>query len=93
MGAGDREDRCLMFGIPKRGYEALESWRIVVVADRLGVPLLRLRRGSIGLFLSCGEFLRVEEPLLEAGDLLLFADSMNQCLMDASWLKKACWRR
>ena len=47
----------------------------------------------MGLFLSCGEFLSVEESLLETGDLALLADSMNQCLMDASWWKKACCRR
>lgn len=79
--------------MPGRGYEAPESWRVGVAANRLGVPLFRVRRGSMGLFLSCGEFLSVEESLLETGDLALFADSMNQCLMDASWWKKACWRR
>ena len=64
-----------------------------MAADRLGVPLFGVRRGSTGLFLSCGEFRSVEESLLETGDLALLADSMNQCLMDASWWKKACWRR
>lgn len=38
----------------------------------------------MGLFLSFGEFLSVEVSLLETGDLALLADSMNQCLMDAS---------
>ena len=47
----------------------------------------------MGLFFPCGEFLSVEESLLETGDLALLADSMNQCLIDASWWKKACWRR
>ena len=35
--------------------------------------------------------MRVDASLLEAGDLALFADSMNQCLMDASWLRIAYW--
>ena len=47
----------------------------------------------MGLFLSCGEFLSVEESLRETGDLALLADSMNHCLIDASWWKKARWRR
>ena len=93
IGAGDREDLCLGFDIPGRGYEAPESWRVGVAADRLGVLLLIVQRGSMGLFLSCGEFRSVEESLLETGDLALFADSINQCLIDASWWKKACWRR
>lgn len=79
--------------MPGRGYEAPDSWRIGVAADRLGVPLFNVRRDSMGLFLSCGEFFSVEESLLETGDLALLADSRNQCLMDASWWKKACWRR
>ena len=44
----------------------------------------------MGLFLDGGEFLTVDESPLEAGDRALFADSTNQCLMDASWLRKAC---
>lgn len=79
--------------MPGRGYEAPESWCVGVAADRLGVPLFSVRRGSTGLFLSCGEFRSVEESLLDTGDLALLADSMNQCLMEASWWKKACWRR
>lgn len=84
MGAGEREDLCLGLGMPGRGYEVPDRWRVGVAADRLGVPLFSVWRGSMGLFLSCGEFLSVEESLLEIGDLALLADSMNQCLMDAS---------
>ena len=93
IGPGDKEDLCLGLGILGRGYEAPESWRVGVPANRLGAPLFSVRRGSMGLLLSCGEFLSVEESLLETGDLALLADSMNQCFMDASWWKKACWRR
>ncbi len=46
------------------------------------------RRVSIGLF--SGEGLRVEGVLLDAGDLVRFADSMNQCLIDANWLIMGC---
>lgn len=84
MGEGEREDLGLEFGIPGRGYEVPDRWRVGVAADRLGVPLSSVWRDSIGLFFSCGEFLSVEESLLEMGDLALLADSMNQCLMDAS---------
>ena len=70
--------------MPGRGYETPESWRVGVAADRFGVPSINVRRGSMRLFLSCGEFLSVEESLLETGDLALLADSRNQCLMDAS---------
>lgn len=70
-----------------------ESWRVGVAADRLEIPLLNVRRGSMGLFLPCGEFWGVEESLLEIGGLAFLAESMNQCLIDANWWKKACWRR
>ena len=41
-------------------------------------------------FLDGGEFFRVDESLLEAvGDLARFADSRNQCLREANWLRKA----
>ena len=93
IGAGDSEDLCPGFNIAGRGYEAPESWRVGVEADWLGLPLFSIRRGLMGLFFSCGEFRSVEDSLLETGDLALLADSMNQCLMDASWWKKACWRR
>jgi len=40
------------------------------------------RRVSTGLFSGTG--LKVEAGLWDAGDLARFADSMNQCLIDAS---------
>jgi len=40
------------------------------------------RRVSSGLFSGTGP--KVEAVLRDAGDLALFADSMNQCLIDAS---------
>jgi len=42
------------------------------------------RRGSAVGFLSWGELLRVELSLFSAGDFALLADSLNQCLMEAS---------
>ena len=62
----------------------LDIWRVGVIANRSEVTVFGMWRGSIGLRLEGGEFLRVDESLLEAGDLALFADSMNQCLIDAS---------
>ena len=47
------------------------------------------RRVSDGLFLSCGTF-RVEVSLLADGDFALFAESTNQCLIEASWLMIVC---
>jgi len=41
------------------------------------------RRASVGLLRSWG-VLRVEDSLFCDGDLALFAESMNQCLIDAS---------
>ena len=54
---------------------------------RIGDTFPAVRRDSrvAVLFFAGGEFLSVEEPLLEVvGDLALFADSTNQCLMVAS---------
>ena len=79
--------------MPGLGYEAPDIWRIGIAAVWLGIPVFSVRRVSTGLFLSCGEFWTVEELLLETGDLVLLADSINQCFMEASWWKKACWRR
>lgn len=60
------------------------------MASRFGVAMFGVRRGSSGLFFDGGELLSVEESLLDAGDLALFADSINQCLIDASWLRMVC---
>ncbi len=46
------------------------------------------RRASARLF--SGQGFSVEAVLLDAGDLARFADSMNQCLIDASWLMIGC---
>lgn len=46
-------------------------------------------RASLGLLLSSGGF-NVDTSLLVDGDLALLADSMNQCLMEASWLIIGC---
>ena len=46
---------------------------------------------STGLFSGIG--LTVEAVLRDAGDLARFADSMNQCLIEASWLMIGCWCR
>lgn len=55
------------------------------VTCRLGVPLLGDLRCSTGPFFMGGEFLNVEVSLFEVtGDLALFADSRNQCLIDAN---------
>ena len=83
----------MAFDIPGLGYEAPDIWRIGIAAFWVGIPLLSVRRLSTGLLLSCGEFWSVEELLLDTGDLALLADSMNQCLIEANWWKKACWRR
>lgn len=50
-----------------------------------------MRLGSTALFLEGGDCLNVEQSLFDAGDLALFADSRNQCLIEANWLIKACW--
>ena len=46
------------------------------------------RRVSTGLFSGAG--LKFEAVVREAGDLARFADSTNQCFMDASWLMIGC---
>ncbi len=45
-------------------------------------------RISLGLFSIGG--LRVEFSLLAEGDFALLAESINQCLIEASWLIKGC---
>lgn len=90
IGAGDSDDLVLGVGIRGRGYEAPDILRMGVAAGRLGEATLGVRRGSSGLLFDVGEVLRVEESLLDAGDLALFADSKNQCLIDASWLRMVC---
>ena len=59
---------------------------MVIPEPRCGTVLVGERRDSTGLFSWGG--LRVEASLLDPGDLALFADSMNQCLMEASWFMK-----
>lgn len=46
-------------------------------------------RISLGLLRSRGGF-KVDTSLLLEGDFALLADSMNQCLIEASWLMKGC---
>ena len=43
---------------------------------------------SLGLLFSNTGGLRLETSLLAEGDFARFADSMNQCLMEARWLIK-----
>ena len=65
---------------------------VIVGGDvRCGVGIVGDRRVSDGLLLSGGTF-NVEVSLLFDGDLARFAESTNQCLMDASWLIMVCWR-
>ena len=52
---------------------------------RLGVALFGDLRCSTGPFFAGGELLNVEVSLFEVtGDLALFAESKNQCLIDAN---------
>jgi len=89
-GAGDKEDRCSAMGICARLCDELEGGGPAAPVRRAGAAFIGVRPGSADFF-SFVWFLRVELSLFEAGDLALLADSMIQCLMEASWLRKGCW--